>query len=360
MTRIHDRRVLLAISSAALISAIVAALIWPRPVLSAYLAAMVLLIGLPVGCTAILATYHLTGGRWGVATRPMLDAGAGAMLWAWLLILPVAIGVRWLFPWSSAIAATGHAEHAPWYLNTPFFITRQLLYAAAWAVGGLCLTTRTSRGRPYRPAAAAGWLVLYTFTATLAGLDWIAALQPGWTSSIIGMYMVVGQTLTAIAAVAAVAAWRLREAPPGSAEVLHDLGNLLLTALVLHAYMAFSQYFIIWNGNLPKDISWYIPRVAGMWGVIGGLLILVHFGIPFVALLFRDMKRRPNRLLAVALFVLAARVLEVAWTILPSEGQGWPGLVVMIVLIAVGACLASLALGGGWTIGTLPAPEPAP
>jgi hypothetical protein len=235
---------------------------------------------------------------------------------------------------------------------------RQVIYAAVWIAGGLILGRRAGP-RDFRPGPAAAWLVLYFAAGSFAAVDWIAALQPGWPSTIIGLYLIVSQILTAVAALCAVAAWRLRACPPGARDTLHDWGNLLLTAVVLHAYMAFSQFFIIWNGNLPNDISWYIPRRGGLWGVVSVLIITVHFGLPFVALLFRDVKDRPEPLLAVACVVLLARLFDTAWMVLPSAGVGIAGFALMILMVLAAGAAAWLWAGDRLRVSVPPAREAA-
>jgi hypothetical protein len=179
---------------------------------------------------------------------------------------------------------------------------------------------------------------------TFAAVDWIASLQPEWYSSIFGMYIIVGQALTALALLILAVGWMTLRAGPEGGEpsgLFYDLGNLLLTLVVFHAYLAYFQFFIMWNGNIRQHVTWYAPRIHGFWGAVAVLLMLVHFFLPFAALLGRQVKRNPRPLMIVAAVILVARAIETAWATIPSLER--PGFIAILP-----AVLGWVVLGGVW------------
>jgi hypothetical protein len=168
-------------------------------------------------------------------------------------------------------------------------------------------------------------LVLYGFTVTFASIDWVMSLEPQWYSTIYGLLFMVSQALTALAFSIAILVW-LSSRKPLSDVVrpaqFQDLGSFLLTFVMLWAYLEFSQFLIIWGGNLSEEIPWYIRRMEGIWGSVGLFLVVLSFFFPLFLLLFRDVKRRAGSLLIVALLVLVMRLLDMYWMVLPAFGGG--------------------------------------
>jgi hypothetical protein len=183
----------------------------------------------------------------------------------------------------------------------------------------------------FRRVSAPG-LLLLVLTVTLASVDWIMSLDPHWYSTIFGLFIVVGQALSALAFTIAVLALIARSGALGGllqAGHFHDLGKLMLAFVMLWAYLAFSQFLIIWSGNLPEEIPWYIERIRGAWGAVALLLVIGHFALPFALLLSRDLKRHGNLLSRVAIFVIAMRLVDLIWLVAPTfsygEGEAHPG-----------------------------------
>ena len=168
-------------------------------------------------------------------------------------------------------------------------------------------------------------LVIYGFTVTFASVDWVMSLEPRWYSTIYGMLFMVGQALAAMAFSIAMLIW-LSDREPLSQVVrpahFQDLGSFLLTFVMLWAYLEFSQFLIIWGGNLSDEIPWYIRRMQGVWGNVGLLLVILSFVFPFFLLLFRHVKRRTRSLLIVAVLVLLMRLVDMYWMVLPAFGGG--------------------------------------
>jgi hypothetical protein len=336
----------------ALIVAVGVGVFRPASFFCGYLSGFALWMGVPLGAAAILMLHHLVSGRWGWSIRGPLEAAAGTLPVLVLLFIPVAVGVAQLYPWAQAavpsVEAVSPFRH--WYLTEPFFLLRAAVFLVIWAGGGWWLV-RWSRQWPVGSMVAtwglarlsAVGLVVYFLTESFAGVDWIGSLAHDWYSSVLGFYLVVGQALTALALVIllAVVLQRLGLEDVLTPAMLNDLGNLLLTFVVLHAYLAYAQFFIIWNGNLPHANVWYEPRMQGAWAGVSWLLILIQFFLPFVALLFRRIKREQRTLLVLVLVILAAQAIEALWLVLPTApAPQWLGLVEGVLCI--------LGVGGIW------------
>jgi hypothetical protein len=197
--------------------------------------------------------------------------------------------------------------------------------------------------RRFRVISAPG-LLIYVILLSLAAVDWIMSLTPEWYSTIFGLILVVGQGLSALAfAVAVLAILVTREPMNGllKARHFHDLGKLMLAFVMLWAYFSFSQFLIIWAGNLPEEIPYYLDRLRGGWQYLSLALVVGHFILPFCLLLSQDLKKRPQLLSRVAWFIIAIRLYDLIWLVAPTFNQGaFP-----ISLANVGV---PLALGGLW------------
>jgi hypothetical protein len=191
-----------------------------------------------------------------------------------------------------------------------------------------------------------GGLLAYGFTITFASFDWMMSLEPHWFSTIYGVLIMGGQGLSALAFLIAVLVWLSRRAPLDRIVVpahFHDLGNLMLAFVMLWAYFSFSQYLIIWSGNLPAEIAWYMHRLQTGWRFVGITLILAHFVAPFVVLLSRRVKRQPDLLLKVAAGVLLARLIDLFWLIAPEFHQN--GIAISWLDIVLPLALGAIWLG---------------
>ena len=264
--------------------------------MSSYLFAWLLFLGLALGGMANLMLHNLTGGAWGTAVRPTFIAAARLVPLAALLGIPVLLAMRHLYP----IAESG------WF-SAPFFVARSVIYLVLWSAFGLFLRTSV--------AGSAIGLIVYVFTMSLAATDWIASLVPQWYSTGFGLVVAIGQMLGAMAL--AVASIGLR-APAPERQVFHDLGNLLLMYVMTWAYLAFMQFLIIWVGNLPREIAWYVPRLQTGWVALGVILVVFHFFAPLAILLFRSAKRSALFLGSLAAVLLAMHVIDVYWLVAPS------------------------------------------
>ena len=270
----------------------------------AYLFAYVFWLGVALGSLALLMTHHLAGGVWGFLMRRIFEAGALTVPLLALLFVPLLFGLSHLYGWTSAdaLAASEILRHKRPYLNVPFFVARAALYFAIWtALAWFLAAWSRVHDRSGDPALlarlkrlSAGGLILYVVTTFFASIDWLVSLEPEWYSTVFGFLTITSQALIAFS-FATITVLLLARRPPFAALLtparVNDIGGLLLTATMLWAYMAFSQFLVIWAGNLPVDNRWYVHRTTGGWRWLTIALILIHFVLPFVVLLFRTVRR---------------------------------------------------------------------
>ena len=187
-------------------------------------------------------------------------------------------------------------------------------------------------------------IVLLGFTVTFATFDWVMSLDPKWFSTIFGLLFLGGQGLGAMAFAIAVAYLLSRRAEYAQVlkpTILNDLGNLLLAFVMIWAYLSFSQLLIIWAGNLPEEIPWYLRRISGGWNFVAIGLAVFYFAVPFLVLLGRGNKRQHRRLAALAVVILAVRAVDIYFLVAPEFSPGR--------ITAHWLDLATLAaLGGLW------------
>ncbi len=323
-----------------------------------YLLAYVFWVGIALGCFAILMLQHMSGGAWGLVIRRVLESATRTFPLLAVLFIPIAIGVRSIYIWAGPHAGEGnealqHAlDHKAPYLNVPFFIGRAVFYFAIWILLSYLLNKWSleqdrTRHRPLttRLQGISGpGLVLYGFTVTFASIDWIMSLEPQWFSTIFGVLVMGGQGLSAMAFIIAVVVVLSRYKPLSEVikpSHLHDLGKLMLAFLMLWAYFGFSQFLIIWSGNLPEEIPWYVRRLQTSWKWVGLAIVLLQFALPFVLLLSRDLKRNSRRLVTVAVAVIVMRLVDLIWLTVPEFHEGAFRIHWMDLLMPIG-------VGGLW------------
>jgi hypothetical protein len=211
----------------------------------------------------------------------------------------------------------------------PFFLGRAALCFTVWLVLSIALNRLSARhdrtGSPrlvkrMRFLSGPG-LALYALTMTFAAVDWVMSLEPHWFSTIYGLMFVVGQGLATLAFAITASAWLSRREPFSrwlSADHFHDIGKLMFAFVLLWAYVAYSQYLIVWSANLAEETPWYLHRSGPGWRPVAMFLIAFHFALPFLVLLSRKVKRTVPLLAAVALLLLAMRFVDLVWLIVPA------------------------------------------
>ena len=318
-----------------------------------YLVAYLFWLGIALGSLALLMMQHLTGGNWALMIRRILEAGTRTLPLMAVAALPLLLGMKTLYVWSRPDQTDPVILSKHLYLNPQFFGVRMVVYFLVW----LLLAYQLSKWSRIEEAGGGDvllWgrmealsgigLVMYGFTVTFASIDWVMSLEPRWYSTIYGMLFMVGQALAALAFSITILIW-LSDREPLSDVVkprhFQDLGGFLLAFVMLWAYLEFSQFLIIWGGNLSGEIPWYIRRMQGAWGHVGLLLVILSFALPFFLLLFRHVKRGTRSLLIVAVLVLIMRLVDMYWMVLPAFGGGDARLTWMNVVLPLG-------FGGIW------------
>jgi hypothetical protein len=296
-----------------------------------YLFAFSFWAGVSIGSLALLMLQHLTGGGWGLVIRRVLEATTRTLPLVLILFVPIVLGAHRIYEWTHADVVAAHPvlQEKSKYLNLPFFTVRAAIYFAIWL--GLAyflnrwslLQDRTA-DRKYKKnmsVLSGPGMVLFVFTVTFASIDWFMSLSWEWSSTIYGFIFVAAWGLSALAFTIAVMAALSKHEPMNNVVAqlhFHDLGKLLLAFVMLWSYFAFSQFLIIWSGNLPEEISWYRPRINGTWGAIALAVIVLHFAFPFLFLLSRSFKRHAGKLVIVAVLILIMRLVDLLWMIAPN------------------------------------------
>jgi predicted small integral membrane protein len=328
----------------------------PKAFFEAWLVAWLFWAGLSLGSLAILMLQSLTGGAWAQAVRLPCEAAVGTLGPAALLFIPILLGAGQIYPWTDRELFLHHEwPHKEAYLSLPYFAIRAAIYFGIFVLLG-ALLRRWSAPRPglaeerralrLRQTSCAG-LILYFVSMNFAATDWVVSLTPQWYSTMFSVILMIGQFLSALAfVIVLVCVLGAREPFAGmlTPKHLHDLGNLLLAFVVFWAYVSFAQFLLIWSGNLPREISWYLPRLSGGWQYVALALFLVQFLVPFALLLSREAKRDPRRLGRVAMLVLAANALNTYWLTAPSFAPARFTWLDPVLFAAIGAAWIALFL----------------
>jgi hypothetical protein len=330
----------------------------------AYLWACVDWLGIPLGCLVVLMIQHLTGGRWGFALRRLLEAATRTLPVIAALFIPLALGLHDLYVWADEgkrHSDPALAHKAEYYLRPDLVLMRAPVYFAIW-IGIAFLLNRWSKQaetnsdpefqRRLRLLSAPG-IGIYGLTITFAAIDWVMSLEPHWYSTIYGPVFAMGQVNAGFSFVL-MAAMLLRSdqqlATALSPSVQRDCGNLLLAFVMVWTYLAFSQFLLIWSGNLPQEITWYIARSQGVWLWVAVCLAVLHFAVPFAMLLSRDFKLDARRLAGVSCLVLCMEAVHVLWLIMPAfEASADEATGIGSGIMAVLLCIAAqVGVGGTW------------
>jgi len=316
--------------------------------LRSYLFAYIYWLTIPLGCTAILMLHNMTGGWLVYPIRRLLEAGTRTFSLMAILFVPVWLGMSHLYPWVQTPIKT-------WYLNTRFFTVRAVIYFAIWLTLSHFLNKWSSEqdktGDPKLLTSletiSAPGLILWGIAVTYASIDWAMSLDPHWFSTMYGMIFMIVGALGGMSFVIFVLRMLSGHEPVKSivtASQFNDLGNLLLAFVMLWAYLSFSQFIIIWAGNLKNEAPWYMTRAFGGWALVAVFLILLHFAVPFLLLLQRPMKRNLGALSMISGMLIVLSSLDVYWLIMPSFDSDGPHLHATDFLALIG-------IGGLW-VGT--------
>ncbi len=301
-----------------------------------YLLAFTFCWSVVLGSLFFVALQHVTSSVWSVVLRRAAEMLAAPMWLIALLFVPL-LGLAFLpqgetlFPWTAAHASQDIAPKAP-YLDTTFFVVRNVVFFVIW-IGFTLLFVRGSlrqdTGEGVERAAgrmrkySGPFLVIFAFTVTFASFDWLMSLAPRWYSTIFGTYVFSGMTLTGLAAITLAVLWMRARGWLGKDLVrtdhLYNLGGLLFAFTCFWAYIAFSQYMLIWYGNLPDETFYLVVRTRNGWAGVTVLLAFLRFVIPFFLLLPRSAKAEPKPLAVASVLVILGQLVDLYWIIFPTH-----------------------------------------
>src|SRR5271169_4007609 len=337
---------------------LVLAFLRPDEFFRAYLLGYMCWLGVTLGSMAILMIRHLTGGGWGMVIRRILGAAMRTVPLLAVLFIPVILGMKHLYIWDrplSEVTDKHLREHlvdiTATYLNWKGFVLRAVFYFAIWNLLSYLLTKWSKQsdhaGAPdntdrFKVIAGPG-LILYGFTISFAAIDWVMSLDPSWISTIFGLVILIGQVLSAMCFAVVVERILFNYKPMSEMlkpDFVHDHGKWMLTFVMVWAYFNFSQWLIIWAGNLPAEITYYLRRLNGGWGYIGLFIVIFHFAIPFGILLSRPFKRNIRKLVWLAVWLLFMRYLDLFWIIEPNFSK--------TLTVTLADVVVPIAIGGFW------------
>jgi hypothetical protein len=322
-----------------------------RRALFAYLAAFVYWVGIAAAAMIFLMANEAANSKWYIVVRRLLETIPAAFTVLAVLFIPIALGMGRIFPWVDPTASM-HAPIQPWahgegklaihlwehrhpWMNVPFFLIRAVVYFAIWmGVAMLMRGWSLAQDRTGAPELklkmrrlAAGGLPFVALAVTFAAFDWQMSLSAFLFSTIFGVYWFAGSLVAAIAVWILAAAAASREEPLKSAihaNHIHSMGKYLFAFTAFWAYIAFSQYLLIWIANLPEEVPWYLVRTDTGWKGVGIFLALFQFLLPFIILMPRERKRSWRPLVIMAFWILAVHYVDIYWVVMPTLSPGGP------------------------------------
>jgi hypothetical protein len=317
---------------------------------------------------AFLMIQHLTGGMWGMVIRRQLEAAIRVLPLMAVLFIPLIAGLPYLYSgdgtshgWFNAVKSDGHL----WDLSREYmmrggtaqflflngFIGRAVVYFIIWLLIAWTLVRWSAEqdsppvqnlSPRFRKMAAPG-LILYAFTISFAAIDWVMSLDPSWISTIFGLVILIGEVLSAMCFAVVVERILFNYKPMSEMlkpDFVHDHGKWMLTFIMVWAYFNYSQWLIIWAGNLPAEITYYMRRLNGGWGYVGLFIVIFHFAVPFGILLSRPFKRNIRKLVWLAVWLMLMRYLDLFWIIEPNFSKTFN--------VTVADIVVPVAIGGFW------------
>jgi len=311
----------------------------------AWLLGLMICFGFSIGGMCVLMVQYCSGGKWGLLIRRPLEAMTRTLPLVVLYFLPIGIMAKKLYLWAQypdaedalkqglINQAQAHAiafkkpmlnEHAFWAASIVCFLIWGF-YAFKLNRWSLQRDADSSPNVPYWQTKfenLSGFgIVVYAITLSACAIYWVMSLDPTWYSTVYGLQFLVGQAYGVLALVILTVVG-LSKAEPFKTVLRtteqHDLGKLAFAFVMLNMYLAFAQFLIIWSGNLPEEINWFLDRLRGGWGVIATMDFIFHWLLPFSLLLSRDLKRNQRKLIVVARLMIFARCWDLFWLIEPN------------------------------------------
>jgi hypothetical protein len=321
VSRVIQARWPMAITTAFLLAILLIAgwLLWPDPFFHAWWYGLMIWAQLSIGCLIVLLIQCLTGGEWGRTAAPVLRAGAAGYLVLAPLFIPPLLGLPHIFPWTDiqrGISDETLVNKEPW-LNSPSFIIRTLFYLGLLGLLIAFWTRSASRSSEIGGPS----LVLSILIISFCSCDWMMSLQPTFYSSLYPFLYFSGSMVSAFAFITGVLSWlQTRDILRADPDLFIDYGKLLFASVFFWGYIAFSQFIIVWSGNLPHEAEWYLVRSKGFWLIVTLLVIAGHFVIPFLTLLSHDLKRNTRKMVPICCGLFFMHTLEIFWLMRPTVG----------------------------------------
>ena len=332
--------------------------------MSAYLVAFIYSLTLAVGSLFFVIIQHLVRAGWSVVVRRVAELFMMLLIPLAVLFLPILASVLFgtspLYVWTDETYAAGHGiPMAVWmeklrWLDPFWFTVRSIVYFAVWIglatffyrgsvrqdeTGGASETDRMQYWSG--PAAMA-----FSLTTSFAAFDWIMSLAPMWFSTMFGVYLFAGSILSAHCVIC-LTSYLLQKTGAMRDEVTvehyHDLGKLIFGFVFFWTYISFSQYLLIWYGNIPEETEWFYHRQIGAWGVLSLVIIFFHFIIPFAGTMSRHIRRRPPLMAFWSAYLLIMHAVDIYWMIMPEAKTGADVGVNLFGAIGAAICIAGMA-----------------
>jgi len=311
-----------------------------KNVLQSYLYGWVMAMLVALGCFGLMLLQYMTRGSWARPVIRLFEAGAKTLPLMFVLYLPMLIWSRYIYPWANPALVYGDAAHGikadatllhrAGYMNVTTVLIRTVIYFVIWSMFTFILAQNAKRQDEtgdlklamFRQKMSSYGFVIYVVTITLAFTDWIMSLDTHWFSTIYGLWFMIFQGLAAMAFIGLfISRQKLAHKEPYATlvtpQVTRDIGNMLLTLTMFWAYFSVSQWIIIWSGNLPEEITFYLRRNQGTFLAVGALNIIFSFFAPFLLLLSSRNKRTAGRLGLICFMVIVMRFVDIFWIVVP-------------------------------------------
>jgi hypothetical protein len=331
-------------------------------------------VGISVASIIMVAVFHTAKAKWMTVLRRAMETMAISIPIFAVLFLGLIPALKLLYPWAAGSPLAEqltelqrhhlHSKHG--YLNEGFFYVRQVIYFVVWTFvshrlygwstrqdegGDLMLTVKQRFLSP-------GSLPFLALTITFAAFDWMMSLTPLWQSTIYGVYYFAGSFLAAFCVLTLATVNAQGKDLYGNLVTpahFHNLGKLMLAFTAFWAYIAFSQFMLIWIANLPEEAPWYHVRLNGGWRNVSIALFFLHFLIPFGILLSRNLKLQPRKLAVVAFYLLIVHAVDLYWLVWPAYNESGPTFhwTLITSFFGVGGIAIAFALwraGGKYTV----------
>jgi len=314
----------------------------------AWVLGLMLTFGWTVGGLALLMVQYCSGGKWGLLLRRPLEAMSRTLPLVFAYWVVAAFSMKRLYLWSLFPTAADTAaalkagviseiqahciDFKRPMLNPTTFVVVGVICFAIWGFYTWRLTQLGKKRDSDSLANTPYWIkklenlsgpgiVVYSLTMTAAVIYWVMSMDPTWFSSVYGLLFLVGQGYSVLALSIIVSIALSKDEPFKTllrTTEQHDLGKFTFAFVMLNIYLAFGQFLIIWSGNLPEEIPWYLDRIRGHWGIIITLDFIFHWLVPFSLLLSRDIKRNKRRLTRVCQWMIFAKAFDLFWLIEPN------------------------------------------